>query len=99
MEHDFQLHKRYSEGMRKIIKRKSIPRHGGKQGHLPPINQGEEDPAMQLASDLNLSSQDTMNRADTYDKASKTIDESEAASKKAQKKKGSVMKQYAPSPI
>ncbi len=40
-----------------------------------------------------------MNRADTYDKASKTIDESEAASKKVQKKKGSVMKQYAPSPI
>lgn len=54
---------------------------------------------MQLASDLNLSSQDTMNRADTYDKASKTVDESEAATKKAQKKKGSVMKQYSPTPI
>lgn len=38
---------------------------------------------MQLATDLNLSSQDTMNRADTYEKASITIDESEAASKKA----------------
>jgi hypothetical protein len=38
MEHDFQLHKRYSEGMRKLVKRKSVPKHGGKQGHLPPIS-------------------------------------------------------------
>jgi len=40
MEHDFQLHKRYSEGMRKLVKRKSVPKHGGKQGHLPPISGG-----------------------------------------------------------
>lgn len=85
--------------MRKLVKRKSVPRHGGKQGHLPPISQGEEDHAIQLASDLNLSSQGTINRADTYEKSSKTIDESEVASKKASKKKGSVMRQYAPSPI
>ena len=69
MEHDFQLHKRYSEGMRKLVKRKSVPKHGGKQGHLPPIShnggQLDDDQTLQLASDLNLSSQDTINRTNT----------------------------------
>ena len=86
MEHDFQLHKRYSEGMRKIVKRKSVPRHGGKQGHLPPITaegDNNEQAALQLASDLNLSSQDTINRVDTNQKSNNTIDENEIAARKA----------------
>ncbi len=70
MEHDFQLHKRYSEGMRKLVKRKSVPKHGGKQGHLPPISingvgGGQDNETLQLASELNLSSQDTINRTNT----------------------------------
>jgi hypothetical protein len=59
MEHDFRQHKRYSDGLRKFMKRKSIPRHGGKAGHLPPLSStAEEDQAMQLAGELNHSTAD-----------------------------------------
>jgi hypothetical protein len=95
MEHDFQLHKRYSEGMRKLVKRKSVPKHGGKQGHLPPISingGGQDNETLQLASELNLSSQDTINRTNTLEQ---TIDER----KDQKKQKGSQMRQYAPTQI
>ena len=36
LEEDFNLHKKYSNGLRRL-KKKRIPYHGGKAGVLPPL--------------------------------------------------------------
>ena len=81
MEHDFQLHKRYSEGMRRLVKKKTAPKHGGKIGALPPLHsttEGTENDGLQLATDLNQTN-DFLERDGNLEesKKSKTIDVNE----------------------
>lgn len=38
LEQEFQRHRQYSEGMRKLIRKKTVPKHGGKLGQLPPLS-------------------------------------------------------------
>lgn len=41
LEDDFSQHKRYSENIRKL-KKKKMPKHNGKLGQLPPIENDKE---------------------------------------------------------
>lgn len=38
LEMEFQQHKKYSDGLRKIIRKKTVPKHAGKHGLLPPLS-------------------------------------------------------------